>query len=160
MKNFKYDKQLIYSINLLNSISNKKPKKIIYDIDDNSEIKPDTDISTFKNFFNKIDYIEEFPINNTKNIYKIICYIDYPLKNPNKYPAIFEFIINYQLTNKILLYLYSVAYQFMYYLEDNDTKFNPLYTIYGHDISDLFYNGSSKLEIYNNYVVFNAECDS
>ncbi|KAM9955690.1 hypothetical protein ACTFIW_002330 [Dictyostelium discoideum] len=77
------------------------------------------------------------------------------------------------LTNIELLAIYSKAWQWVYQEEEkesgnpgningmlNRAKSYGRYGIYGHDITDLAYNGGSLIKIYNGFVVCKFSVDS
>jgi hypothetical protein len=80
---------------------------------------------------------------------------------------------NGPLTAGHLLWIYTVAYQTVYALEEeedgdpghisgmlNRAKSNGPFGIWGHDITDLVYNGGSTVHIYEEYVICEFDCDS
>jgi hypothetical protein len=98
--------------------------------------------------------------------------ITYPLSRP----ALFRFDLelnNKTLTAGHLLWIYTIAYHNVYDMEEkesgdpgritgmfNRAKSNGPFGIWGHDISDLIYNGSSIIEVYDTQVFCEFECDS
>ena len=76
------------------------------------------------------------------------------------YPVTIEPIFKYTVYKPVsfgfLLYLYTVAYQKMYEMEEICEQFG----IWGHDIEDLVYNGNSTVEVYKDYIVASFSCDS
>jgi hypothetical protein len=105
-----------------------------------------------------------------KNINTIYAYITYPLDNP----AIVKFERSdkrRKITYKVLMYAYTKAYQMVYALEDADnTPTTPglmntshthgRYGIWGHYIDALIYNGSSLVQVYDDSIVCEFDCDS
>ena len=105
--------------------------------------------------------------------------ITYPVSNPARFKITVTRGVD--VTYGILLYAYTLSYQKMYEIEskhgktkkekDNshpgyisgmlnrDLSTGP-YGIWGHDITDLLYNGSSGIEIYQDYIVCHFDCDS
>ena len=106
------------------------------------------------------------------NISTVYTRITYPLKRP----ALFRFNLNLNgktLTAGHLLWIYTWAYQMVYALEEeedgnpgdipgmfNRATSNGPFGIWGHCIGDLDYNGSSKVDVYNDYVICEFDCDS
>ncbi len=109
---------------------------------------------------------------NTKvkdGIFTIYTIIEYPVRES----AIFKFETSSEITYGILLYAYTIAYQLMYALEEEDDAdpghipgmvnrdtSNGRFGIWGHDIGDLAYNGRSQVWIHDHRVVCNFICDS
>jgi hypothetical protein len=99
----------------------------------------------------------------------VYCVIDYPVENT----AIIKFK-THDVTYGKLLYLNTIAYQLMYATEDEDVghateNIKGMYNrapskgrfgIYGHHITDLVYNGGSKITIYDNVAVCVFSVDS
>lgn len=127
------------------------------DYDDECEI---IDVKKIKTQLNTImaDHI--------RTIYAVVTY---PLTNQ----AIIKFECNKPVTNSMLLFLFTNAYQIAYAIEESDdrdpglmpgmfnrAKSNGRFGIWGHVIGDLCYNGGSKIQIYDNYIVCNFGCDS
>ena len=178
-----FDKNIISSYKILdampsNNIATRSLKDILPYIG-----SPSMDIEYYDVFIgvlndeakklNILDHIKEIlgkaPDCVLGNIKKVICVITYPVTNP----AIIEFTINVNLNYGVLLYLYTVAYQIMYGTEECDDEdpgfidgmFNRnssygRFGIWGHVINDLIYNSSSKLNVHQDYVIFEADCDS
>lgn len=105
-------------------------------------------------------------LNNIKHIYTII---DYPLTKS----SIFKFTWKQDVTYGMVLYAYTVAYQLTYKIEEEDDEdpgyipgmFNRAtskgrFGIWGHDIEDLVYNGSSEINYYHDSISCNFDCDS
>ena len=98
--------------------------------------------------------------------------INYPLENP----AIFRYDLNLvdePLTMGHILWTYSRAYQKTYEIEESDdqdpgnipgmmnrAKSNGRFKIWGHVITDLVYNGRSEINVFDNYVICEFDCDS
>jgi hypothetical protein len=78
--------------------------------------------------------------------------ITYPVENP----AIFEYQTDKPVSAGFLLYLYTIAYQKMYEMNETSNEFG----VWGHCIEDLVYNGGSCIKVYKNYTVVSFECDS
>lgn len=124
------------------------------------------------------DQLEELDNSNKKaneklslNVKYVVAVITYPIENP----ALFKFdCSNIELTYGKLLYLYTYAYQLMYKLEDEDVgaptenipgllnrgKSEGRFGIWGHDISDLIYNGNSTLRFTHDTVICEFDVDS
>lgn len=103
---------------------------------------------------------------NYRTIYTVH---DYPLSRE----VYFKFECNQPVTYGILLYAYTIAYQLIYKLEDEDSgdpgfiqntfnrsTSNGKFGIWGHYIGDLVYNGISRINYYPNEVVCYFSCDS
>jgi hypothetical protein len=100
----------------------------------------------------------------------VVVHINYPVTNP----ACFKFNCeNISVTYGMVLYLYTYAYQLMYKLEDeecgptpnipgmiNRGKSDGQFGIWGYDIGDLVYNGSSLIHVCDDTVVCYFSCDS
>lgn len=102
----------------------------------------------------------------------VICVITYPVTNH----AIFKFdCSNINVTYGVIMYLYSYAYQRMYELEEDEGESTPnipgmlnrgrsagRFGIWGHDITDLVYNGNSSIKYVDDgeTVVCEFDCDS
>lgn len=96
--------------------------------------------------------------------------ITYPLTNP----ALIKFNCTQPITYGMVLYLFTVAYQLVYDLEEQDDghpgQISPTlinratsegrFGIWGHDISDLLYNSVSTIKIYENHIFVDLSCDS
>lgn len=107
----------------------------------------------------------------SRNVKYVVAVISYPIENP----ALFKFdCSNIELTYGKLLYLYTYAYQLMYKLENEDVgvptenipgmlnrgKSEGRFGIWGHDITDLIYNGGSTLRFTNDTVICEFDVDS
>jgi len=102
-----------------------------------------------------------------KTVYTVI---NYPLTNQ----AVIKFECNEPVTYGMLLFLYTNAYQIVYDIEESDdcdpgqiskhclnrATSKGRFGIWGHCIGNLCYNGCSKIQIYDDYVVCNFYCDS
>jgi hypothetical protein len=105
----------------------------------------------------------------------LYCVITYPLNNE----AVLRFAIpdNTILNVATILYLYTYAYQKVYKIEEQDlntpvgtvapsmlnrAQSNGMYGIWGHNITDLVYNGFGKVYQYTekNCAVCILSCDS
>ena len=107
------------------------------------------------------------PHNNIKTVY---AEISYPLTN-NAYIEC-TLAPNVNLTFGMLLYIYTVAYQLVYKIEDaencpqvsascvNMGTTAGYFGIWGHYICDLLYNGSSTIMIGGDYIKCEFHCDS
>lgn len=96
--------------------------------------------------------------------------IDYPVEED----VVFKFTANRPLTYGLIFYAHLLAYQLMYQLEEeevghpgqiapnilNRAQSEGPFQIWGHDLSDLVYNGDSLFEFHNSYVVGMFRCDS
>lgn len=104
-----------------------------------------------------------------ENIKCIYIHIDYPLTNP----AIFKFTTKEPVTYGMLLYTYTIAYQMIYIIEEeevgnignipgmlNRKTSNGKFGIWGHHIGDLVYNGSSTIVICKDFVACDFSVDS
>jgi hypothetical protein len=73
----------------------------------------------------------------------------------------------------MLLYAYTIAYQLVYIIENEDSSdpgfIDGMYNrkqshgrfgIWGHYLDDLVYNGISSIDFYHNSVVCKFSCDS
>ncbi len=128
-------------------------------IDENNETFEDYDVSIGTRLGNVV----------SDNIKCVYVSITYPLTNP----AIIRFKCNQSITYGILHYLVTAAYQIVYKIEEDDdadpgliigtfnrAKSNGRFGIWGHDITDLVYNSCSTINIYDDYIVCNFDCDS
>jgi hypothetical protein len=105
-----------------------------------------------------------------KNIKCLYVAINYPLNNP----TMAKFKCDHEITYGLILYLTTVAYQQVYITEeqddcdpgtvsptcDNRAESNGRFGIWGHTINQLVYNGYSGIEIYDNYIICELDCDS
>ena len=127
----------------------------------------DNDDSNYEIISNKLSEI----ILNDGNEMPNIIYTH--IEHYNNVPCYFRFLNNGDLTYGKLLYIYTIAYRLMYMLENKHGKIvqlspfmlnrgtsNGPYQIWGHDIGDLIYNGGSKLEIYEDYIICDFSVDS
>lgn len=100
----------------------------------------------------------------------VICIIRYPLEIPAYIKLVLE---DYDLTYGQLLYVYTRAYQLVYKLEEeevgdpghilgifNRMKSDGPFGIWGHDITDLAYNGNSTVTEYDKFLTCEFDCDS
>jgi hypothetical protein len=107
-------------------------------------------------------------LEGTANINKVYVEVSYPVENSAK----FIFVVrNTQITYGLLVYLHILAYQLMYFIEENiDREIPELYSdlinqrgrfrIGGYNIDDLMYNGLGKLLVGDDYVYVDLDCDS
>jgi len=143
-----------------------------YDIFITHHVPSDT-VSTLKKYyrtFKKDKNIAKAIIStNTRYVYAVITY-------PLIKPAIIKFTCasDYRITYGMLLYLYAIAYRYVYELEDNDAGpteniskncfnrdiSNGRFGIVGHHIKDLAYNGISEINVYDDYITCKFDCDS
>jgi hypothetical protein len=108
--------------------------------------------------------------NKIKYVYAII---DYPLSTC----AMIKFTCYTSVTYGMLLYFYTIAYQLVYEIENNDVDHSTGYIegmfnrkkstgrfgIWGHDIEELVYNGYSHiftLENISDSIFCHFDCDS
>ncbi|KAK5575267.1 hypothetical protein RB653_010524 [Dictyostelium firmibasis] len=115
---------------------------------------------------------EEVLVEGSDNIKNVFCFIDAYLSNeatikvtrPNP---------SQPLTNVELIAIYSRAFQFIYEEEEkevgnpghvqgmlNRNQSNGRYGIWGHDLSDLVYNGFSEVLIHKDFIVCDFHVDS
>ena len=131
----------------------------------------DSDDDSDDPYFDPEELREKFDQIVSPNIKNIYTAIDYPLRKP----AQFKFTIkdNIDVTFGFLLYTYTVAYQMVYEIEDeeeghpgyikgmfNRQQSNGKFGIWGHDIGDLVYNGCSKIHVSGENVFCYFDCDS
>lgn len=166
-----------YSIEIVKSIPVTKLKKTLSNIFDYKKA-PSDDLTKFETTEEYYETFKKCDRDFAKkvidpNIDCVYAKISYPLKNP----AIIKIKItdtDVPVTYGMLLYAYTLAYQHIYKIEDEDVgaptgnipgMLNRLdssgrFGIWGHHIGDLCYNGLSKINIYDKFVVCEFSCDS
>ena len=99
---------------------------------------------------------EVFPDTDTRKVY---TEIDYPVTR--KCIMCFTIKKDVPITFGVLMYLHILSYQLMYKLDTvlNDDGNHP-YGIWGHQISDLVYNGNRKIVCCDDGILCNFDCDS
>jgi hypothetical protein len=113
------------------------------------------------------------PVSENSSIKKVYTAIRYPLSRPARFCYDITVEDSNPLTVGHLLYIYTLAYQMVYALEEeeegdpghipgmlNRSKSDGPFGIWGHDIEDLVYNGGSTIEVYDGYVICDFDCDS
>ncbi len=149
--------------------------KLIKKIDDveffkSHAVAPYNTPKNLETYYNQMKRSACKDVVTSNKIYYINASIEYPLS----VVATIQFKCNTEITYGMLLYLYTIAYNLIYQIEDIDVGTTTgnisgmlnrrtsagRYGIWGHHIDDLVYNGKYTISIHDNAIICQFNCDS